>query len=124
MWKLVDGRLIQTTDASRVKFRTNISESMLEMLRIKAKENHTHVNYLIENGLKNVLTEGVITFDKETRPKDRIQYKTTYDKELLEGLKEFAKKNELFMNDVIEYSVQYIDKENVKNNNHRYRIEM
>lgn len=124
MWKLVDGRLIQTTDDSRVKFRTNISASILESLRVIAKENNTHVNYLIENGLKNVLTEGIITFDKELRPKDRIQYKTTYDKELLEGLKEFAKKHHLFMNDVIEYSVQYIDKENIKNNNHRYRIEL
>lgn len=123
MWKLVDGRLIQTIDVSRIKFRTNISESILESLKVLAAENNTHVNYLIENGLKNVLTEGVISYNKETRPKDRIQYKTTYDKELLEGVKEFAKKNQLFMNDVIEYSVQYIDDENVKNNNHRYRTE-
>lgn len=123
MWKLVDGRLIQTIDVSRVKFRTNISESILESLKVLAAENNTHVNYLIENGLKNVLTEGVISYNKETRPKDRIQYKTTYDKELLEGVKEFAKKNQLFMNDVIEYSVQYIDDDNVKNNNHRYRTE-
>lgn len=123
MWKLVDGRLIQTIDVSRIKFRTNISESILESLKVLAAENNTHVNYLIENGLKNVLTEGVISYNKETRPKDRIQYKTTYDKELLEGVKEFAKKNQLFMNDVIEYSVQYIDDDNVKNNNHRYRTE-
>ena len=123
MWKLVDGRLIQTTDVSRVKFRTNISESLLESLRVMAAENNTHVNYLIESGLKNVLTVGIISFSKDSRPKDRIQYKTTYDKELLEGLKEFAKKNNLFMNDVIEYSVQFIDNQNVKNNNHRYRIE-
>ena len=123
MWKLVDGRLIQTMDVSRVKFRTNISESILESLRVMAAENNTHVNYLIESGLKNVLAVGVISFSKESRPKDRIQYKTTYDKELLEGLKEFAKKNKLFMNDVIEYSVQYIDDDNIKNNNHRYRIE-
>ena len=123
MWKLVDGRLIQTTDVSRVKFRTNISESLLESLRVMAVENNTHVNYLIESGLKNVLTVGIISFSKDSRPKDRIQYKTTYDKELLEGLKEFSKKNNLFMNDVIEYSVQFIDNQNVKNNNHRYRIE-
>jgi len=123
MWKLVDGRLIQTIDESRIKFRTNISKSILESLKVLAAENNTHVNYLIENGLKNVLTEGVISYNKETRPKDRIQYKTTYDKELLEGVKEFAKKNQLFMNDVIEYSVQYIDDDNIKNNNHRYRIE-
>ena len=91
MWKLVDGRLIQTTEVSRVKFRTNISETILESLKETSKENNTHVNYLIEIGLKNVLIQGVVSFNKESRPKDRIQYKTTYDKELLDNIKEFAK---------------------------------
>ncbi|QUW22350.1 rRNA methyltransferase [Sporosarcina sp. Marseille-Q4063] len=124
MWKLVNGRLIQTTDESRVKFRTNISESVLNELQTMAKENKTHVNYLIESGLKNVLEQDQIIFNKETRPNDRIQYKTTYDKELLEGLREFAKEHNLFMNDIIEYSVQFIDIDQVKNNNYRYRIEV
>lgn len=124
MWKLENGKLTQTTDVSRVKFRTNISESALNELKTMAKENKTHVNYLIESGLKVVLEQGVIVFNKETRPNDRIQYKTTYDKELLEGLREFAKKHNLFMNDVIEYSVQFIDMDDVKNNNFRYRIEV
>jgi hypothetical protein len=123
MWKLVNERLIHTTDESRVKFRTNISESILESLKEMAVKNNTHVNYLLENGLKEVLVEGVISFDKETRPKDRIQYKTTYDSELLTSVKEFAKQHNLFINDVIEYSVQFIDSETVKKNGHRYRVE-
>jgi hypothetical protein len=123
MWKLVNGRLIHTTDESRVKFRTNISESILESLKEMAEKSNTHVNYLLENGLKEVLVEGVISFNKETRPKDRIQYKTTYDSELLTSVKEFAKQHNLFINDVIEYSVQFIDRETVKKNGHRYRVE-
>ena len=91
MWKLVNGRLIQTIDNTRVKFRTNISKSILDQLNILAKENDTYVNYLIENGLQTVLAQEVITYNKESRPKDRIQYKTTYDKELLDQVKEFAK---------------------------------
>ena len=124
MWKMVNGKLIQTTDVSRVKFRTNISESVLNELKTMAKENKTHVNYLMESGLKIVLQQGHILFNKETRPNDRIQYKTTYDKELLEGLREFSKEHNLFMNDVIEYSVQFIDIDLVKNHNYRYRIEV
>ena len=123
MWKLVNGRLMQTTDVSRVKFRTNISESILESLKKTSKENNTHVNYLIESGLKNVLVQGVILFNKESRPKDRIQYKTTYDKELLDDVKEFAKEHNFFINDVIEYSVQFIDIENSKNSNYKHRVE-
>lgn len=123
MWKLVNGALIQTVDNTRVDFRTNISKSLLDNLNNIAEEHNTHVNYLLENGLLNVLAQGVITFDKNTRPKDRIQYKTTYDKELLEEVKEFAKNHKLFINDVIEYSVNFIDYKNIKNKNFRYRVE-
>ncbi|MFE8694912.1 rRNA methyltransferase [Cytobacillus sp. FJAT-53684] len=123
MWKLVNGHLIQTTDMSRVKFRTNISKATLENLNNLALEYDTHVNYLIESGLQTVLFQGVIHFNKETRPKDRIQYKTTYDKELLEQVKEFAKNHQLFINDVIEYSVQYINFDIIKNSSHKNRIE-
>ena len=123
MWKLVDGKLIHTTDTSRVKFRTNISRSILKSLKILAKENHTHINYLLETGLKEVLTLGAITFDKKARPKDRIQYKTTYDRELLESIREFSIKNNLFVNDVIEYSVKLIDVENSKKIYYKHRVE-
>ena len=43
MWKLVNGRLIQTTDATRVKFRTNVSKSILDQLSALAEENDTYV---------------------------------------------------------------------------------
>lgn len=123
MWKLVDGKLIHTTDISRVKFRTNISKSILKTLKTLAKENHTHINYLLETGLKEVLTLGAITFNKKTRPKDRIQYKTTYDRELLESIREFSLNNNLFVNDVIEYSVRLINVENSKKIGYKHRVE-
>jgi len=123
MWKLINGRLVQTSDESRIKFRTNISKSILEHLQTIALEYGSHVNYLIENGLKNVLAQSVITYNKESRPKDRVQYKTSYDKELLENVKKFAKDHQLYINDVIEYSVQFIDLQNIKNSGYRYRIE-
>ena len=123
MWKKVNGRLIQITDESRVKFRTNISKAIIEKLQETATEHDTHVNYLLETGLQNVLKQGVITYNKELRPIDRVQYKTTYDKELLEKVKDFAKEHQLFINDVIEYSVNYIDIENAKESSYKNRIE-
>lgn len=123
MWKKGHGRLIQVTDESRVKFRTNISQSILDQLNALAIEHDTHVNYLIESGLLNVLSQGVITFNKESRPKDRVQYKTTYDEVLLNQVKEFAKKHHLFINDVIEYSVNFIDLMNIKNSSYKHRVE-
>ena len=118
MWKLVNEKLIQTIDNTRVKFRTNVSKSILDQLKILAIENNIHVNYLIENGLQTVLALEVITFNKDSRPKDRVQYKTTYDKKLLDLVKEFAKRHHLFINDVIEYSVKYI---NIEENNSQSR---
>lgn len=123
MWKLLNGRLNHMTDESRVKFRTNISKSVIESLKNLAADNDTHVNYLIESGLKEVLANGKITFNKQMRPNDRIQYKTTYDKELLIQLKEFAKNHNLYINDVIEYSIQHIDIKQSKDMSYRYRVE-
>ncbi|PIC73867.1 rRNA methyltransferase [Sporosarcina sp. P17b] len=123
MWKLVSGRIIQTTDETRIKFRTNISQEILEKLEELSERHNTHSNYLLENGLWNVLAAGVIEYDKNLRPVDRIQYKTTYDKELLESVKEFAKDHKLFINDVIEYSVGYIDFKDIKTKEHKNRLE-
>lgn len=123
MWKLINGQLYQTVDTTRVKFRTNISQALLDQLDVTAREHNTHINYLIENGLLNVIQDGSITFNKANRPKDRVQFKTTYDQELLEALKAFAKRHKLFMNDVIEYSVGMIDATDLKDVNYRYRIE-
>ncbi|WP_336825085.1 rRNA methyltransferase [Sporosarcina sp. USHLN248] len=123
MWKIIDGKLQQTTDTDRVKFRTNISKAILDDLQRIAEDNDTHVNYLLESGLLHVLKQDVISFNKDLRPKDRVQYKTTYDKELLSAIKEKAKEQKLFINDLIEYSVQYINVEESKDRNYRYRIE-
>lgn len=123
MWKNVDGKLIQLTDTSRVKFRTNISKAILDQLSDLAEKYDTHVNYLLETGLEKLLSEGVITFNKDTRPKDRVQYKTTYDKDLLDAVKEFAKQHKLFINDVIEYSVNLIDIDKSKDKDYKNRIE-
>src|SRR5690625_4492204 len=123
MWALVNGKLIQTTDKSRVKFRTNVSKSIIDQLNTMAIQYDTYPNYLLESGLRTVLTQGVIQFDKKSRPKDRIQYKTTYDKELLLEVKDFAKDHKLSVNDVLEYSFHFIDFESVKRKSYKHRIE-
>ncbi|PIC80867.1 rRNA methyltransferase [Sporosarcina sp. P18a] len=123
MWKLVGGKMIQTTDETRIKFRTNISKEILKKLEELSEELDTYSNYLLENGLWNVLATGVIEYDKNLRPTDRIQYKTTYDQELLESVKKFAKDHKLFINDVIEYSVEHIDFDNIKTKDHKNRLE-
>lgn len=123
MWKKVNGKLVHVTDEERVKFRTNISKKLLTKLRKLAEEHHTHVNYLLESGLKETIKLQKITYDKKKRPKDRVQYKTTYDRELLNKVRAFAKQNNIFINDVIEYSVQFISIDNSKTKEHRHRIE-
>lgn len=108
-WKWVKGKLIHINISSRVPFRTNISKSILDSLKILAYVNNTRMNYLLENGLENLLAQEDLLYSNDTRPKDRIQYKTTYDTRLLMQVKEFAKNNKLFINDIIEYSVKFID---------------
>lgn len=114
MWKLENGKIGHTPISSRMSFRTSISRTIRETLNKLAVENNTHVNYLIENGLENVLTHKDKVLIKPVDSKDRIQYKSTYDKQLLNDIKELAKHKRVFINDVLEYSVQYIDLTKVK----------
>ena len=124
MWKVEKGKLIQTVDTSRVEYKTRISKVLLENLKQIAKDNKTTVGYLLENGFENILKEDFIHFDKKARPKDRVEFRTTCDQDILEQLRIFAKKNKLNLNDVIEASSIHINLQQVKNEKWRYRIEL
>lgn len=107
-WEVIDHKLERTSNHTKVKFRTNISKSMLDQLKDLSTEKNLHINFLIENGLQNLLSKEHIEIGFKERPKDRIQFKTTYHKILLDQVKDFAKNNNLKLNDVIEYSIQFI----------------
>ncbi|CAM5224025.1 LAGLIDADG DNA endonuclease family protein OS=Ureibacillus acetophenoni OX=614649 GN=SAMN05877842_103170 PE=4 SV=1 [Ureibacillus acetophenoni] len=123
MWKLYNGKLIHTKDDTRVRYKTRISKAMIDELNIMANEHNTHIGYLLESGFENILKEKDIFYDKKKRPKDRVEFRTTCDKEIIEKLRNFAKDNKLNLNDVIEASISYIQIDKVKNADHRYRIE-
>ena len=80
MWKIVDGKIVRTPNSTRISFRTNISKSLLDSLKALADQHNTHVNHLIEKGLKNLLSQTDIKLKNIIKPSDRVQYKTTYDK--------------------------------------------
>ena len=123
MWKLVNGKLIQTIDTTRTEYKTRISKLLLTELKQLADEHNTHVGYLLENGFINILKENYINFDKKNRPKDRVEFRTTCNKETLEYLRIFARENKLNLNDVIEASIALINVDEVKAGKWRYRIE-
>ncbi|AWE07503.1 rRNA methyltransferase [Lysinibacillus sp. 2017] len=124
MWKIVNGKLIQTTDDTRIRYKTRISAAMVEQLKVLAAENDTFIGYLLENGYSKLLQNATITYNKKTRPKDRIEFRTTCDKELLQAMKDFAEQHHLNLNDCIEVSISFINAEEVKNASWRYRVEL
>ncbi|MGN7479260.1 rRNA methyltransferase [Solibacillus silvestris] len=124
MWKLHNGKLTQTTDVSRIRYKTRMSAAILSNLKQLADKHNTHIGYLLENGYSNLIKSGSIAYNKKNRPKDRIEFRTTCDQELLLSLKDFAKMHSLNLNDVIEASVAYINYEDIKRANWRYRVEI
>lgn len=124
MWKLNNGKLIQTTDNSRVRYKTRISAALIEQLKELAAQHDTHIGYLLENGYNNLLQQGTITYNKKSRPNDRSEFRTTCDEELLQAIRDFAKQHELNLNDVIEASTAFINPAEVKHANWRYRVEI
>ncbi|MCP1144734.1 rRNA methyltransferase [Lysinibacillus endophyticus] len=123
MWKIIDGKLVQSIDESRKEYKTRISKEMIENLKETAKAKNTHIGYLLENGFENILKEDFISFDKNSRPKDRVEFRTTCDERILSELRDFAKRNKLNLNDVIEESIKHINLATVKNAKWRYRKE-
>lgn len=108
LWKFINGNFIKTNYTNRISFRTTISKAILRKLKMLAKKNNTKVNHLIEDCLKKLLSNDDINCNKKIIPKDRIQYKSTYDKELLYKVREFAKNHHVCVNDVIEYSIKFL----------------
>lgn len=84
------------------------------MLKALANKNSNHVNHLFESGLKNLFLQTNIKLNKILKPIDRVQYKTTYDKQILDDLKVAAKHHKVHMNDLIEHSVQFIELIDIK----------
>lgn len=107
-WKIQNGKTVPISTNKRVSFRTNISKEVLNSLEIKAKELKMHKNQLLENGLRNFLKQDEIVITKGIKV-DRIQFKSTYEPELLESVKEVAKEHKVFINHIIEKSVEFID---------------
>ncbi|ATP40260.1 rRNA methyltransferase [Solibacillus sp. R5-41] len=124
MWKIINHKLVQTTDESRTRYKTRISAALIEQLKELAAEHNTHIGYLLENGYLNLLQGETISYNKKNRPKDRVEFRTTCDEQLLAHLKDFAKQQQLNLNDVIEESVKYIQFDEVKNASWRYRVEL
>ena len=123
MWKRINNQLVQVTDPSRIRFKTYISRNQLEELEKLAEEYNSHVSYLLESGLKNAAANAEFMFSKNKRLKDKVEFRTTCDKEVLERGRKLAKDHNLNFTDVVQASVDYIDLRDVKNKNWRYRIE-
>lgn len=122
MWVIKNGELIHTIDSSRKDFKTTISKEFLTRLQFLANKHNTHVNYIIENGLSHLIKTNNFTYNKENRPKDRIYYKSTYSKEVIKQLKEFAKLHKVFLNDVIESSLEYVVFNELEDIHYKHRI--
>lgn len=123
MWKNIKGRLVPITDESRIRFKTYIAKELLETLNEMAEKQETHVGYLIENGLKNLVEDADFVFDKSKRIKGKLEFRTTCDKDILNEAKKLAKQQELNFTDMVQASIQYIKIDEVKGHNWRHRIE-
>lgn len=111
------------TDETRVRFKTYIAKELLDALDSLAQQEETHVGYLIENGLKNLIADPDFVFDKSRRIRGKTEFRTTCDEDILRQARALAKRQNLNFTDVVQASIQYIDISEVKGRNWRHRIE-
>ena len=50
MWINKNGRLIQSADTSRTKFKTTVSDQLLKQLQEEADKVNSNISYLLETG--------------------------------------------------------------------------
>ncbi|CAM3737738.1 rRNA methyltransferase [Alkalicoccus chagannorensis] len=122
VWIRTQDGLYHAEDDSRKKFRTNISASVLASMQQQAEAHNTYVNYLLETGLENILSNPPAEIHKR-RPGDRRQYKTTYDTELLTKVKTFAEEHKVNVSDVIELAASHVSPQAARRKGYRHRIE-
>lgn len=123
MWKKGKDRLIPVTDPTRKSFKTYISNQQLKYLYEMAEQYDTHIAYLLENGLNNLIKDNSFYFDKTQRLRDKVEFRTTCSKETLVIAQNIAKDHKLNFTDIIQAAVNYIEPSKVKNKSWRSRIE-
>ncbi|WP_181884549.1 LAGLIDADG family homing endonuclease [Neobacillus piezotolerans] len=99
---------VSLAKSNRVKFRTTVSSNILAKLGEIAKQNNTYINYLLESGM-NILMDAKELNLKKNKRTDRVQYKSTFDRELLDRAKVFAQTYGIHVSDVIEYAAEFVD---------------
>lgn len=123
MWKNINGRLVHVADPSRVRFKTYISHQQLQVLEDACADADTHISYLLENGFQNLLRDESFVFLKKNRLRDKVEFRTTCDREILEQVKAFARERKLNFTDVVQAAVDYVDMSEAKRKSWRHRIE-
>lgn len=123
MWKYINGRLVHVVDKSRVRFKTYISKQQLQELEVLSEDKDTHISYLLENGLENLIKDENFVFNKKNRLRDKVEFRTTCNKDVLKQARDLAKEQKLNFTDIIQASVAYIKVSEVKNKSWRHRTE-
>lgn len=108
-------------NSSREKYKNRMYSDILNELRLKAKENHTNLSYLLESGFERILSAGHNISKPLKRNAEKAEFLGTCDRDLLASFKDFAKENKLTLSQAIELSVKYIDANSCKKNADRYK---
>lgn len=107
-WNVKNGKLVLISKNKRTSIKTHVSKSLVDNIRKIAKEKRTHINQLIEPILLEVLDSGIIIIDKNDKKLDRVEFRTTFDNDLVKRLKLFAKNEKLNLNRLLEYAMSKV----------------
>lgn len=104
----ISDEMIKVVDNNRTVFKTYINKNTLDELKEMAKRENTHISSILENGLESLVNDKYFTFNKSDRIRDKVEFRTTCDKEILNRAKEVAKLYKLNFTDIIQASISYI----------------
>lgn len=104
-WKIENSSIVHVSNG-RKNLKTYISKSLIDILKVESKVRNTKVNYLVEPLLFQIIESGVKVKLRNAKRNDRIEFRTTFDENLLSKMKEYGKLNNINLNTIIEYAME------------------
>lgn len=114
-WIIENNEIIHVNN-NRKSIKTYVSNTLINELRDVANANNTKINYLIEPIINQLINTSIKIKSEQMKPKDRVEFRTTFDKELVERMKLYKNANNMKLNEIIEYGMNQYLKGNENHN--------
>lgn len=107
-WQILNDRIKHIPKNNKINLKTNINKGILASIKEIATNQKMHINQLLIPEIKRIMGTEAAKLNTKRNSKDNVEFRTTFEKTLLEGMKTFASENKISLSVLIELSMKSI----------------